>query len=138
MRTFSPGLLARKKLTKGRLEAILEFYRNYGTHPVVRGGCPILNTLVDADDTNPALIDLARQKTERLLKGLELIIHRGQQQGEFNTHIEPRSVALTLFSGIEGALLLTTSFQDEQAIEAMITCLKSYLESTLYIEPPMQ
>lgn len=117
---------------KDRLVAILEFYRQYATNPVIEGGCPVLNTIVDADGTNPKLISLARQKTQRLLKMLEFIILRGQKQGEFRTDIKPRTVSLTIFSGIEGALLLTKAFADGQAIEAMINCLESYLENNLY------
>jgi len=121
------------KTEKARLIAILEFFRNYATNPVIQGGCPILNTVVDADDTNPALISLARKKTEKLLKGLDGIIQRGQSGGEFQTQVEPRTVALIIFSGIEGASLLTRACEDEQAIEAMMTCLESYLENTVYV-----
>lgn len=117
---------------KARLIAILEFYREYATNPVIKGGCPILNTVVDAADTNPALISLARRKTERLLKRLEFIIQQGQKQNEFKQSIKPRAVALTIFSGIEGALLLTKACEDEQAIDAMIDCLTSYLENSIY------
>lgn len=124
---------ATKETDKERLIAILEFYRNYSANPVIEGGCPVINTIVDADGTNPKLISLARQKTQRLLKMLEFIVIRGQKQGEFKTDIEPRSVALTVFSGIEGSLLLTKAFTDDEAVAAMITCLESYLENHLYI-----
>lgn len=120
------------KTEKARLVAILDFYRNYAINPVIKGGCPILNTLVDSYDTNPALISLARKKTEKLLKGLEGIIQRGQTGGEFQTLVEPRTVALIIFSGIEGALLLTRACEDEQAIDAMMTCLDTYLENAVY------
>ena len=124
---------AAKNTDKDRLIAILDFYRNYATNPVVEGGCPVLNTIVDADGTNPKLISLARQKTQRLLKMLEFIVVRGQKQGEFKKDIEPRSIALTIFSGIEGALLLNKAFSDGKAIEAMIQCLESYLDNNLYL-----
>lgn len=121
------------KTEKARLVAILDFYRNYAINPVIKGGCPILNTLVDSYDTNPALISLARHKTEKLLKGLENIIQRGQTEGEFQAQVEPRTVALIIFSGIEGALLLTRACEDNQAIDAMMTCLDTYLENTVYV-----
>jgi len=120
------------KTEKVRLVAILDFYRNYAINPVIKGGCPILNTLVDSCDTNPALISLARKKTEKLLKGLEGIIQRGQTGGEFQAQVAPRTVALIIFSGIEGALLLTRACEDGQAIDAMMTCLDTYLENAVY------
>lgn len=126
---------ASKKTDQDRLIAILEFYRNYATNPVIVGGCPVLNTIVDADGTNPSLIALARQKTQRLLKQLDFIIARGQELGEFNTEVDPRSVSLIIFSGLEGAILLTKAFADEKAITAMIDCLEFYLEGTLFLGP---
>ncbi len=120
---------------KESLTLILDFYLEYALNPLIQGGCPILNTLVDADNTNPTLISLARKKTERLLKRLEYIIHQGQLEGEFQPNVEPRSIALVIFSGIEGALLLTKAYNDDQAIKSMIDCLHSYLETTLFIKP---
>ena len=118
---------------KGRLEAILDFYRLYATKPVVKGGCPLLNTLVDADNVNPKLITLARAKTQRMLKLLERIIQKGQREGEFKQSIDSRTVALTIFSGIEGALLMTRACADDQPIEPMISCLGFYLQDSLYM-----
>jgi len=128
------AVVASKKTDQDRLIAILEFYRNYASNPVIVGGCPVLNTIVDADGTNPTLIALAREKTLRLLKQLEFIVNRGQEQGEFKTNIDPHSVSLTIFSGIEGAILLTKAFADTQAITAMINCLEFYLENNLYLD----
>ena len=118
---------------KTRLIAILDFYRQYATQPVIEGGCPVLNTIVDADDTNPALISLAKKSTERLLRGLERIILKGQRCGEFQLQVTPRVVALTIFSGIEGAILLTRAYHNDEAIQAMISCLENYLETTVFL-----
>lgn len=117
---------------RGRLVAIFEFYRQYATHPVIQGGCPIVNTIVDADDTNPALIDLARKSTERMLRRLEIIILQGQRHNEFQKQTNPREIALMIFSGIEGAVLLTRAYHNDEAMRAMITCLESYLQNNLY------
>jgi len=119
---------------KERLIAILDFYKEYAMHPVIEGGCPILNTVVDADETNPALSLLARQKTERLIRLLELTVRRGQKQGEFRNDIDAHAVSLTFFAGIEGALLLTKAFDNQESMDAMIGCLNSYLEHNLYQE----
>ena len=118
---------------KTRLVAILEFYREYAIQPVIQGGCPLMNTIVDADDTNPALIIQARESTERLLKGLQRIILQGQRSGEFRQNVKAREVALTVFSGIEGAIVLTRAYHNDEAIQAMINCLKDYLEHTVYV-----
>lgn len=119
---------------KERLISILDFYKEYAMHPVIEGGCPILNTVVDADETNPALRLLARRKTERLIRLLELIVRRGQKQREFRKDINAHAVSLIIFAGIEGALLLTKAFENQQSMDAMMDCLNSYLEHNLYQE----
>jgi len=126
------GVTQSAKSGKARLTAILDFFRDYASNPLIQGGCPILNTLVDAHDTNPALIALARNKTEKLLKGLDGIIRRGQSSGEFNTKVKPRTVSLILYAGIEGAVLLTSTCDEDQAIDSMVSCLHIYLESAVY------
>jgi TetR/AcrR family transcriptional regulator, transcriptional repressor for nem operon len=48
------------KVGLDRLEAIIEIFGNWSGHPLVAGGCPIMNTAIEADDTNPALAARAR------------------------------------------------------------------------------
>nr|WP_162427189.1 TetR/AcrR family transcriptional regulator [Pontibacter pudoricolor] len=39
-----------------KLEALLDFYKKYLISPPITGGCPVLNTSVEADDTNPCCV----------------------------------------------------------------------------------
>jgi len=43
----------------GKLNALLDFYHDYSIKPVIMGGCPILNTAIDVDDTLPFLKEAA-------------------------------------------------------------------------------
>ena len=65
-----------------KLRAIFDMYRTFPEFWPVKGGCPILNTSIEADDTNPEL-------QERVVKALEIwrryfasIITRGIRNGE--------------------------------------------------------
>ena len=44
----------------GRLQAMATVYYDIADRPLLRGGCPILNTATEADDTHPALRERAR------------------------------------------------------------------------------
>ena len=57
-----------QKSARAKLLAITDFYRNYIYQPHLSGGCPILNTAVEADDMHPEL-------KEKVLKSLDYI-HR--------------------------------------------------------------
>jgi len=122
-----------KDTDKERLIAILEFYRIYVNEPVIKGGCPILNTVVDADGTKPNLISLAKENTKRIFKLLEGLIVRGQKNGEFNSDIEARAVSLNIFSGLQGALLLNVIVPEEEPMNILIDSFLVYLNQELFL-----
>jgi TetR/AcrR family transcriptional regulator, transcriptional repressor for nem operon len=45
----------KQNTAKGKLTAILSFYKNYSIKPITEGGCPIQNTAIDSDDNIPFL-----------------------------------------------------------------------------------
>jgi TetR/AcrR family transcriptional repressor of nem operon len=77
--------------------------RNYVETPSFSGGCPLLNTAVDADDGNLALRDRARKAVRGWEEALANIVIEGQRQGEIRWEVQPQSVATFLISTLEGA-----------------------------------
>ena len=49
-----------KRSAKERLQAMVSSHLNYIDNPPIAGGCPLLNTAIDSDDTHPALRDRAK------------------------------------------------------------------------------
>ena len=49
-----------KKTGVEKLQTIFQYYKNYTVAPSIEGGCPLLNTAVDADDAYPFLKKKAR------------------------------------------------------------------------------
>jgi TetR/AcrR family transcriptional repressor of nem operon len=76
---------------------------NYVKTPSFSGGCPLLNTAVDADDGNLALRDRARRALRAWEEALVDIVIQGQQKGEISSEVRPQSVAVFLISTLEGA-----------------------------------
>jgi TetR/AcrR family transcriptional repressor of nem operon len=73
----------------------------------VPGGCPLLNTAVDADDGNPMLLELARKALADWERLLIRITKAGIAQGEIRSDVEPESVATIIISLLEGALMIS-------------------------------
>ncbi len=48
-----------------KLNAMIDVYRSASEKPFIAGGCPILNTAVEADDTNPPLRARVRRAMDR-------------------------------------------------------------------------
>ncbi|MDN3580990.1 TetR/AcrR family transcriptional regulator [Mucilaginibacter flavus] len=70
------------------------------------GGCPILNTAVDADDTNPMLKEKAANAVLRWKKSIENLIHGGIAAGEFKAGIDVNNIALSIIALIEGGIMI--------------------------------
>ncbi len=56
-----------KKTAMEKLHAILQYYRNYTVNPPIEGGCPLMNTGLDADDSYPFLKKKAKEALLEML-----------------------------------------------------------------------
>jgi TetR/AcrR family transcriptional regulator, transcriptional repressor for nem operon len=71
------------------------------------GGCPLMNTAIDADDTNPILFSAVQSALREWRDFIEEIVREGQRKGELRRDISPAIVATTLIGGLEGGLLIS-------------------------------
>jgi AcrR family transcriptional regulator len=71
------------------------------------GGCPLMNTAIDADDGNPVLRELALEGLRNWKARLTRVIKEGIRRGEIREGVEPRSVANTIVAMLEGALMIS-------------------------------
>ena len=72
----------------------------------IPGGCPLLNTAVDADDGNASLRAIALEGFREWHRRLEAIIRRGMRSGELRPDLVPHRLATVIISTLEGALVL--------------------------------
>ncbi len=91
----------------GKLGAVIGVYAELPTNPPVPGGCPVLNTAVEADDSNPVLRERARQALGNLLRFLAKLVREGQETGELRADVVPSEVAHVLLCSLEGAVMLS-------------------------------
>lgn len=73
---------------------------------VLPGGCPLMNTAIDADDSNPVLRSLALDAFTGWRKRLAAIVREGVRAGQIRRDAEPRQIANTMVAALEGALML--------------------------------
>lgn len=82
-------------------------YKDFGKDGFMEGGCPILNTAVEADDTNPLLKDRASKAIVRWKKRIEDLITGGMTAGEFREDADPKQLAASIVALIEGGLMMS-------------------------------
>jgi len=119
-----------------RLQAIIETFRIYidnPDHPLIKGGCPLLNTAIESDDAHPALRDRAQQAMNSWRDLIYRIIQKGIKKGEIRPTVDADEVATILIATLEGAVMMSKLYGDSIHIERAINHLTDYIESQLQI-----
>jgi TetR/AcrR family transcriptional repressor of nem operon len=105
---------------EGAIEKLRYVVRRFVETPsAVAGGCVLMNTAVDADDSNPELRALAKQGIGRWKKRLEKIVADGIAAGEVRADVEPRRIANAIVGGLEGALMISRLEGGKEALRDM-------------------
>lgn len=114
-----------------RLEVLVSSYLIYINDPPIIGGCPILNTAIETDDTDSPLRDraLAAMNSSRSL--IVRIIETGIKKGEVCSSVEPDLVATIIFSTLEGAIMMSKLERNPIHLKRAITHLQSYIQTSL-------
>jgi AcrR family transcriptional regulator len=112
-----------------RLYAIIQFFEDYMESPPLKGGCIILNTAINTDDTNPALRDRARQAMDIWRTFIQRTVKKGIDQGKIRPEIDPDTVATLITATVEGALMLSKLYDDNAHIQRAIDHLVQYVET---------
>lgn len=82
-----------------------ETHRQILKLPFLKGGCPVLNTSVDADDTHPMLKEKAISALNLWRSSVERIIAKGIQSKEIKKNTNATEFAAILVSLTEGAVM---------------------------------
>ncbi len=112
------------KTATGKLTAILQFYRNYSIKPHVEGGCPLMNTAIEADDNIPFLKQKAATALKELLGSLEYIIQKGINTGEFKATLNAAKESKIFYSIIEGGLMMSKVSDNPNILNNLLDNLK--------------
>jgi TetR/AcrR family transcriptional repressor of nem operon len=104
--------------------------------PALRGGCPLLNTAIDADDGNAALRARAQGALDSWRARLSSLISFAARRGTVKLETEPRAVASIVIGTLEGALMMSRLDEDPYALEIARDHLICWLES-LRVEKQM-
>jgi TetR/AcrR family transcriptional regulator, transcriptional repressor for nem operon len=116
-----------------RIEA---FIRNFAERkPALRGGCPLLNTAIDADDGNVALRAVAREALEGWRTRLRSLISLAVRQGTLKTGVRPNAVASLIIGTLEGALMISRLDEDRTALKIARDHLILHIESLRISKP---
>jgi TetR/AcrR family transcriptional regulator, transcriptional repressor for nem operon len=99
--------MAKQSTARGQLLAYVRIYDNFLKYPFPVGGCPIMNTTVEADDTHPALKSKVNDAILTWKDQIIGLLKKGLTNKEFRPGFNQEQTALTIIAMIEGAILIT-------------------------------
>ena len=95
-----------KKTASDKLIAFTDYYRTNWKGTFERGGCPILNASVEADDNLPFLKKTVQESVKNWVTRISKIVDEGKQNGEFKKDISSLEYAYSIITMIEGGIML--------------------------------
>jgi TetR/AcrR family transcriptional repressor of nem operon len=104
---------------KGKLVALMDFFATYVLDPPIKGGCPLLNNAIDADDYRPRMKKIVARELERSVAYIVSLLDSGKAKGEFKQSFDSRSTALMFFCAIEGAIMFSRVSSSGEAMRAV-------------------
>jgi hypothetical protein len=107
---------------------MFDVYRTLTETPFIAGGCPILNTAVEADDTHPALRRRARAAMTAWLDLVADALETGRAAGQFRPDIDAGAAAATIVAALEGGILLAKLYRDPARMRAVIDQISTYVD----------
>lgn len=105
---LNSGMTSREKLI-----AFLDYYRNSMENNLSRGGCPIMNTAIEADDTMPFLkAEVVKSFNSWSDKFVE-ILEEGKLKNEIKESVNPSDYSFLFIMLIEGGILLSKTTNNQ-------------------------
>lgn len=121
--------LAGQERAPERLLAIVGVFRDVAANRPLAGGCPVLNTAVEADDAQPALRERARAAMTDWHRLIGATVKGGIERGELRPGADPRAVATIMTATLEGAVMLARLYDDSVYMSRAADHLAGYIDS---------
>ncbi|MFN6593014.1 TetR/AcrR family transcriptional regulator [Bacillus sp. TD10] len=102
--------------TLEKVGAFFNVYEDVINNPPIKGGCPLLNTAVDSDDTNRLLREKALEVFYTFLNMIEEIIIEGIQNQELKPDIDTKAVASFIIATLEGSIMASKLERDNKHV----------------------
>jgi AcrR family transcriptional regulator len=115
--------------TVERLVSAVEVHRTLAEDRPLHGGCPILNTAIEADDAQPALREKVQQAMDRWQGLIVRTVREGIANGELDPEADPETLATVLISTLEGAVMMSKLYGDTDHVHRVANHLTQYVRA---------
>ena len=123
------GVTNRARNPVERLQRMIRSFAKSARKPVIAGGCPIMNTAIEADDTHPELRDRARHSMTLWHRLIGRIVKDGVTDGLLAPNTDPYGLASLITASLEGGLMLARLYDDAAHAERVVEHLVAHVET---------
>ena len=92
------------------------------------GGCPIINTDVDADDTHPQLKKIVQNIVLRIENSLVSVIKEGISEEQIKSQTDPNQIAEIMISLVEGGFMMAKVLDKKEYFENALKQLEDIIK----------
>jgi TetR/AcrR family transcriptional repressor of nem operon len=125
------GISTTAQTATDELLLIASFYKTQYNAIAAQGGCPILNTAVEADDNQPHLKKKVNSSIKSCMQHFEKIMRRGLSNKEIKPGIQPSRYAGIFLSLLEGGVMLSKITGDRMYINEAADTMMRIIEKEL-------
>lgn len=128
------ALSDRMKNATSAKEALLAYPNYYAQNwqfVFKKGGCPLMNAAVEADDHLHFMREIVRKSMRRFMQLLQDVIEHGQAKKEFSSKVNAAEYAAMIFSFMEGTILLAKIMNDAKYFHIVTDRIKLIVEHEL-------
>jgi len=111
-----------------KLKSIIDVYASFISEPLMKGGCPIFNTAIDATDNHPVLKERAKEGIDSLQRYIEIKIEEGVRLGEFKKDCIPSKIASLMIINLEGAIIMSRVHGNNDHMLQTVEFLKAHID----------
>jgi AcrR family transcriptional regulator len=112
-----------------KIMAVCNVHIDTVNNPPIKGGCPLLNTAVECDDSFPILRDKALAAYEEMLCLIKGILKHGISVGEFRSDVDIDSISSFIVSSLEGSVMASRLSRDNKHVGFVMQQLRLLLNT---------
>lgn len=120
--------VATEKHPAEKLRAYVVIYQSIFDKVLFDGGCPILNSATDADDTHPELFSRVKVSLFEWRESIVSIVESGKNSSQIKRETNAQDFADAFISLIEGGILLSKTLNSKRHIESNLKTISRMID----------
>lgn len=109
-----------ERTAPAKLRAMFYFFESYITKPPLKGGCPLLNAAIEADDSYPALRRAALKILREMRDSVVKVLENGIKHGQLKRNVDVDEFATLMIASLEGAIMMSKLSGNDEDIKRVI------------------